>query len=159
VTVSVTDENTLSSWEIQSDFPTEWSVNDFIFPIISLPKTDEQKLIVPAGWGAEYELKNITRQKFSHNYPGSRGTVQLMTLHENNDVFYFATHDPQANKKLFSAGVSGSDIEFSNSADMSAAWDKEGKFRLPYAVSIGLSNKGWEDAVRKWYKPFALETV
>ncbi|NGM61273.1 hypothetical protein G5B30_05000 [Sphingobacterium sp. SGG-5] len=158
MTVSVNTGNTLSAWDIRSEFPAEWSVDNLTFPIITVEKTDTQKLILPMQWGVEYDLNTLGNQRFSSIYPSSRSAAQLMLLREQNDVFYFATHDAKANLKTFSARVTSLDAEFSNVITPSASWNNKGKFSLPWSASIGLSDKGWEDAVSKWYRPFSFET-
>ncbi|NGM61274.1 glycoside hydrolase [Sphingobacterium sp. SGG-5] len=156
--VSIHRGNTLSDWDIRSEFPTGWMVDNLTFPIITLEKTAQQKMIMPAGWGAEYDVNTIANQQFLGRYPSSRHTIQLMLLHESKNTFYFATHDPKANLKEFSARVTSQDVEFSNGIVPSAAWTNNGKFNLPWSTSIGLSADGWEDAIIKWYRPFTFET-
>src|SRR5699024_2543305 len=115
--------------------------------------------ILPAGWGASYDLNKITNETFLNRYPSSRATIQLMLMNENNNTFYFATHDAAANLKTFSARVKSDFVELSNAITPSSAWNVNGKFSLPWSASIGLSDNGWEDAVRKWYKNFTFETA
>src|SRR5690606_14573855 len=103
--VSINSGNTLSDWDIRSEFPTGWVVDNLTFPIVTLEKTAGEKMIMPAGWGAEYDVDAITNERFLGRYPSSRHTIQLMLLHESGNTLYFATHDPKANLKEFSARV------------------------------------------------------
>ncbi|NGF56600.1 hypothetical protein G5B00_08725 [Parapedobacter sp. SGR-10] len=159
MTVSVTNKNTLSEWDIRSEFPSGWYVDDLTFPLITLQKTPQSKMILPMGWGVEFDLMSRTSGTFNCRYPNSAGTVQLMLMHENNNVFYFATHDSNANIKTFMAKIATSTLELSNVIEPSSTWNDNGRFSLPWSVSIGLSNKGWEEAITKWYRPFSFETT
>lgn len=158
MTVSVSKGSSLSNWDIRSEFPQGWTVNNLTFPIITLEKSANQKMIMPANWGAEYDINAITNDRFLGRYPSSRHTMQLMLLHDDRHTFYFATHDPKANLKEFSARITAKDVEFSKNIVPSEAWNDQGKFSLPWSTAIGLSDKGWEDAVTKWYRPFTFET-
>lgn len=156
--VSINSSNTLSDWDIRGEFPAGWKVEDLTFPIVTFEKVADEKMIMPANWGAEYDVNTINNELFLGRYPSSRHTMQLMLLHEKKNVLYFATHDPKANLKEFSARISPADIEFSKNIIPSAAWNNQGKFHLPWSTSIGVSSDGWENAVTTWYRPFTFET-
>lgn len=159
MTVSVNSSNKLSEWKIRATLPQLWSVAETTFPIITLPKTNDSKLILPRGWGVEYDLSTIANSTHINNYPSSSGTVQMVSVRENNNVFYYATHDPTASIKAFNSKVTASNIEVSNQIVSSAIWNNNGQFELPWATSIGLTDKGWEEAVITWYRPFSFQTT
>lgn len=158
VTVGLDNATGLSEWELKVDLPVGWEVTDAIFPMISVNKDKGIQLITPSGWGAEYELDNITTLKLPLIYPSSRATVQLMCLKDKHETLYFSTHDKDANIKTFSSRI-GKNVELSIEIAASKGWNKDGKFELPWKTSIGLDDKGWENAVVEWYRPFAIETV
>ncbi len=157
VTVAVNDQNKLSQWKIKASLPSGWKVAETTFPIVTLPKSNDSRLILPSGWGVEYDLSAITNSTYINNYPSSRGTMQLVSFYENNNVFYYATHDSGAALKAFTSKVTSANVEISNQVVSAATWNNNGQFELPWATSIGLTDKGWEDAVLTWYRPFSFQ--
>lgn len=158
VTVGLDEKTKLSEWELSVDLPEGWEVTDAIFPVISVNKDKGAQLITPSGWGAEYELDNISNLRLPLIYPSSRATVQLYCMKDKDEVLYFSTHDKNANTKTLSARI-GNNVELSVEVPASKGWNKTGKFNIPWKTSIGLHQKGWENAVLDWYRPFATETV
>jgi hypothetical protein len=159
MTVTITNKNSLTEWSIASEFPEIWSVASLNFPMVNIPKKPTAKLIMPSGWGVEYNLADIKNTTFANVYPSSRATVQLMSVYEHNHVFYFATHDAKASLKTFSAKVTDAHVELSNKITTAENWNNKGLFKLPWKASLGITDQGWENAVINWYRPFSYETA
>jgi len=158
VLVSANNTTQLIDWKIEADLPNGWMVENLTFPNLSFHENAADKVIMPAGFGVEYDLP--PGSSYYSGYPQSRGTVQLMCLLKGQDVFYFATHDQNANIKDFRASVSTNGIiNLRNEIVTSEAWTApDGKFELPWTASVGIGNNGWEQAVVNWYKPFTYTT-
>src|SRR5690606_35330205 len=148
--------DSFSSWKLRSELPEGWSVTDMAYPILALEKPSQSNLLVPAGWGAEYDLDSIGDQTFTSVYPSSRATVQMMAMYQGEDVVYFSTHDSTASLKSFSARVREANVELSHEITASEEWTKNGCFELPWSVSVALGARGWESAALTWYRPFSL---
>ncbi len=158
VDVSLNKRTSLSEWSIYLDLPDGWEVTNLLFPIINVDKEEGTKLYTSSGWGAEYNLDKISNLNLQLIYPSSRQTMQLVCMQDGSDLLYYATHDENANHKTFSARV-GSSVELSTDITASNDWTKNNKFSVPWKVSIGLNDKGIEDAIANWYRPFAINTI
>jgi len=158
VTIEYNPTTNLSEWSLEVELPDRWRGTDALFPVFNINKDEGNKLIVSSGYGAEYDLDKIDNMNESFYYPSSRSTMQLICLHDTRNVFYYATHDKDANMKTFSTKI-GKNIELSTEIVASDAWNKDGRFSIPWKVSIGLAGEGWEKAVETWYRPFTFETV
>ena len=158
VTIEYNPVTSLFEWSLHVNLPEEWKGTEAIFPILNINKDKGNKLIVSSGYGTEYDLDKIDNMNLSLYYPSSRSTMQLVCLHDTHNVLYYATHDKDANLKTFSTKI-GENIELSTEITASEAWNKEGQFSIPWKVSIGLSDQGWEEAIETWYRPFTFETV
>lgn len=156
--VALNKNTSLSEWSMRVELPDNWVVTDLIFPILNIDKNQGAKLYTSSNWGTEYDLDLIGNMNFQLIYPSSRQTMQVVCMQHDSDVLYFATHDKNANLKTFSVRV-GNSVELSTNVVASADWNKNNCFSIPWKVSIGLNNQGWEQALLTWYRPFALNTI
>lgn len=159
VIVSLYEDSGLSDWRIETDLPKEWLVSKVNFPMIMIQKPEQAKLIMPAGWGVEYELD--AHSEYLAQYPSCTGSMQLLCVHnEDNQALYYATHDKDACIKDFSVKNKGIFTSISTEIIPSESWtSSNGRFSMPFSTSIGIDTKGWESAVVNWYRPFTFETV
>lgn len=161
VTVNMLKRSALTEWDFKADLPKNYKAIRLVFPQITFLKTDEvSKLILPMGFGAEYNI-STTATTYVAPYPSSRATVQLMCMHEGGEALYYATHDAEANSKTFKVITNtATTATFFTDIETSMAWTtSDGKFTLPWKTSLGAHPKGWTRAVKEWYRPFSFQTV
>jgi len=159
VLVSLENNSKLSQWEIETDLPAGWIVSRVDFPRLYIKRPETSKIIMPEGWGVEYDLSSL--DNYAAQYPSHSGIMQLMCMHNGLNTLYFATHDKGASIKTFRAKGAGPLAVLSSEIVTSEAWTpaQGGTFRLPWKTSVGLHPDGWEKAVVEWYRPFTFETV
>lgn len=159
VLVSLTKGTGLADWNIETDLPAGWKVTQVDFPRLAVKRQEDAKVILPFGWGTEYNLSGGT--SYLVEYPSCRGAMQMICMQQDKMAFYYATHDTNANIKKFRISGAGNAAIFTTEAIASESWTPEGggTFCLPWAVSVGLSPQGWEQAAVQWYKPFTQTTV
>lgn len=158
VIVTLEKESGLSDWRLEVDLPKNWQVTKTDFPRLTLQKGEQAKLIMPAGWGVEYDLNG--HSNYEAEYPSCTGSMQLLSLYNmNQEAFYLATHDKYACIKTFDVEEKGQFANVSTKVVASEAWTQDGTFKMPFSFSLGIEPKGWETAVTNWYRPFTFETV
>lgn len=145
------DEN-LPAWSIKADFPDGWTVTEIEFPIIRAPRPEGGRAIIPAGYGAEYELP--TTGALTSRYPSVTGGMQFIMTHSDAGCQYMAALDTEGNGKYFQLKGAGENLIFSHKAVTSYSWTDEGRFELPYKVVFATNVWTWDETVLKWYKPF-----
>lgn len=157
MTVSLPDNSELLYWDLKAGTPTGWIVSNTQFPRISVDRPEKAKLITSAGWGAEYTLSNP--QVYISNYPSVTGSMQLVLLNNQAGSLYYATQDRNACGKDFRVAVGDKNVILLTDVVTSEGWSNiNNSFSLPWTTVIGYSDKGWEDAANKWYRPFSFTT-
>lgn len=148
----------LTEWKIEADLPKGWRVAETDFPRLMLDRKETDKAILPTGWGTEQTIYHAAN--FECVYPSHSAGMQLLMMRDQDDVVYFATHDRSASiKTLRLRGLYGAAL-LSNEAVASAAWTPEevGTFRMPWTVSVGFTDRGWQYCATNWYRPFTYQT-
>jgi hypothetical protein len=151
----------LTEWGIEADMPKGCVVSNIKFPILSLKRNDTTKVIVPEGWGVEFDVDN--HFNYTSEYASHNGGMQLLCFHQGKagEAFYYATHDKTASIKNFTITAQTGAAMVEVDVPASEAWTSvtSGTFRLPWKTSIGLCAEGWEKAVNDWYRPFTYTTI
>lgn len=157
MTVSLPDDSELLYFDIAAGTPEGWIISNTKFPRIAMKRLGDDKLITTAGWGAEYDLKP---QLYTASYPSVTGSMQMLLVHNNDGAIYFATQDRGASGKDFKAACGAENITLFTDVVASEGWSDHatGRFELPWTTVIGYSDKGWEDAAIRWYRPFSYTT-
>lgn len=157
VFVDVSLDSDLPKWSISADLPGGWTVTDVEFPRISVPRLDGAKVIVSAGYGAEYDIP--VGGSIDSRYPSVTGGMQLMMVHNADGTLYYAADDKSGCGKTFRVSGTASSITFDQIVPASYAWTSpDGHFNLPWCTTLAYSSDSWEDTVLKWYRPFTFET-
>lgn len=159
VFVSLKKDTGLATWGIETDVPAGWKITQVDFPRLSVKRSEQARVVLPYGWGAEYPLSG--NASYVVEYPSCRGAMQMLCMQQENMTLYYATHDSDASVKRLRVGSAGNTAVLSSDVVTSESWTPEagGTFRLPWEVSVGLCPGGWEQAVVQWYKPFTRTTV
>ena len=156
MTVALSDNSPLLQWNISADLPEGWEVTEIKFPIVAVASPQNAKVITPAGWGNEYKLRADT--VYEANYPSWSASMQMMMVHNPEGVFFYSPRDYKACGKLMTVDERLGQSNIGTKTVVSAAWNKDGRFTLPWTTVTAYTPKGWEEAARAWYRPFALQT-
>ena len=154
MTISLSPEDELPRWALETELPQGWVITDLDFPRIDLRSADEDKAILPIGYGVEYSMKGTLQS----TYPSCTGTMQLVLLHNPEGTVYFSACDPSASRKSFSLSRQGGAVTLSQTMVASYGWTRDGVFRLPWESVLGFSKASWQETALKWYRPFTFST-
>ncbi|MDR2425242.1 MAG: DUF6259 domain-containing protein [Prevotellaceae bacterium] len=156
--ITLSKNSDLIEWDIEADLPENWIISGLNFPRIAVCRPQNSKLILSAGWGAEYILEPST--SLSSRYPSASGAMQLVLMHNDNECFYYSTKDLGASDKTYQINCSGNNTVFYTGITTSEEWShkNKGAFRLPWTTVTGYCFGEWETAVTQWYKPFTYTT-
>lgn len=155
--VSLSDDAELPEWNIEAEMPEKWRIEKLEFPRIPVVCPPNAKAILSAGWGTEYDMTSTSM--FNSRYPSCTGALQLLMMYNEEGAFYFSTVDKGASGKYLKVAPENGLSTFYSEIVASAEWTSaDGKFSLPWATVVGYCKEGWQSAVEKWYRPFALST-
>jgi len=156
MTVSLPDASPLLQWNISAELPQEWKVSEIKFPTIAIKSPSEAKVITPAGWGNEYALRADT--VYEANYPSWSASMQMMMLDSGDGAYFYSPRDYKACGKLMTIDERKGQSNFSTRTVVSEAWNKNGRFSLPWTTVTAFKPEGWAEAAKAWYRPFAHST-
>lgn len=157
MTVSLPGNSPLLEWNITAALPEGWKVSEIKFPTVAITSPEEAaKVITPAGWGNEYKLRADTI--YEANYPSWSASMQMMMLDEPSGAYFYSPRDYAACGKLMTIGERLGQSEFSTKTVVSEAWNKDGRFTLPWTSVTSFHPQGWAEAAKAWYRPFAHST-
>ena len=154
--VSLADNSPLLQWNILANLPEGWKVSEIKFPTVAVTSPRQAKVITPAGWGNEYKLRSDTI--YEANYPSWSASMQMMMLDDAEGSYFYSPRDFRACGKLMTLNEKKGQSELTTKTVVSEAWNKNGRFELPWTTVTAFHPGGWADAARTWYRPFALQT-
>lgn len=156
MTVALPDNSPLLEWQITADLPKGWKVSELKFPTVAIKSPETAKVITPAGWGNEYKLRPDT--VYEANYPSWSASMQMMMVDDPQGAYFYSPRDYAACGKLMTIGTRLGQSEFTTKTVVSDAWNKDGRFTLPWTTVTSFSPEGWAEAAKAWYRPFAHNT-
>lgn len=156
MSVSLSDDSELAQWNIEASMPEGWVVSQLEFPRIPVSRPEGAKLIIPFGWGIEYEMGR--QSEYGARYPSCTGGMQFLLMHNSEGAFYYATEDRGACGKSLKVKDNGTIATFQTDIVASEGWTKAGHFKLPWTTVTGFNPKGWIAATTEWYRPFTFTT-
>ncbi len=156
MSVTLPDNSSLLEWRVKASLPEGWKVSEVKFPTVAVKSPEEAKVITPAGWGNEYKLRTDT--VYEANYPSWSASMQMMMLDDAEGAYFYSPRDYAACGKLMTIGERLGRSEFTTKTVVSEAWNKDGVFELPWTTVTSFSPKGWAEAAKAWYRPFAHST-
>lgn len=156
MTVSLPDNSPLLAWNISADLPQGWEVTEIAFPTVAITSPENARVIIPAGWGNEYKLRADT--VYNANYPSWSASMQMLMVHNADGTYFYSPRDYAACGKLMTVSERVGQSNLSTKTVVSEAWNKNGRFTLPWTTETAYTGKTWEDAARAWYRPFAQST-
>ncbi len=163
ITVTMTEDSPLFSWDIAIDNKSSRPIQHLEFPYLSglgvEGAEDTEYMAVPVYSG--HKRKDIRKQYSGllgyTEYPAGGMTIQLFTYEDGNEnAFYFAAHDSSNYKKCFVALPTGDQKNFMESVihypDKPYA---PGVWELAYPVVTGPFRGDWYDGC-KMYRSWAI---
>lgn len=156
MTVTLKHDAELPEWRMKATLPKDWVITNLEYPRITFRRPENPKVILPFGYGVEYELGR--QGTLQSRYPSCTATMQLVLMHNEQGALYYATQDKDASDKWFKIKSHGNNVTFYNEITASYGWTQDNIFTLPWSTVVGFSKEGWIDAVKKWYRPFSFTT-
>ncbi|WP_234347300.1 DUF6259 domain-containing protein [Parabacteroides bouchesdurhonensis] len=154
--VTLADDSELAQWKIDASMPQDWVISQLEFPRIPVLRSEKEKMIIPSGWGIEYEMGR--QNEYRSRYPSHAGGMQFLVMHNPEGAFYYATEDRGASGKVLKVNDDGTTATFCTEIIASEGWTKNGQFQLPWTTVTGYNTKGWTAAATEWYRPFTFTT-
>lgn len=155
--VTLGNDSELPEWRLEAEVPEGWMITESEFPRIGVNRPEGAKAILPVGFGAEYNIGN--EGQLQSRYPSCTGGMQLVLMHHKEGTVYFAAEDKGGSGKIFRMKSEGNDLIFIQNVTTSYGWTKDRKFVLPWATVMGFTQKDWQYAAEKWYRPFTFKTA
>ncbi len=146
----------LPEWQIKAALPKDWVITNLEYPRITFRRPDNAKVILPFGYGVEYELG--AQSSLQSRYPSCTGTMQFILVHNNRETLYYATQDKEASDKRFKINGQGNNMTLCTEITASYGWTQNNIFTLPWSTVVGFCEEGWMNAAEKWYRPFTFTT-
>ena len=156
VQVSLPEGSDLPLWSIGASLPEGFVVKELEFPRISVARLRESRLIVSAGYGAEYKLP--AGASVESRYPSVTGGMEMVMVHGGEGCVYFAAQDREGCGKYFTVSGTDSALTLVQRIPTSFAWTSGGEFNLPWETTLAFRNGTWEEAALEWYRPFTFTT-
>lgn len=157
VYVDAVMDGELPKWSISADLPSGWTVTELDFPRFRIDRPKGAKVIVSAGYGAEYDIP--LGGSIESRYPSVTGGMQLVMVHNEDGTYYYASDDKCGSGKTFRVTGTATGVVFSQIIPASYEWtSSDGHFSLPWSTTLSYNEDTWENTVLKWYRPFTFET-
>lgn len=156
MTVMLPDNSPLLHWNIKAELPKGWKVNEIDFPTVAIRSIFPSKVITPAGWGNEYQLRADT--VYEANYPSWSASMQMMMVDTPDGAYFYSPRDFAACGKLMTINTRLGQNKFSTKTVTSEAWNHDNVFELPWTTVTSYKPEGWSEAAVAWYRPFAHQT-
>lgn len=157
VLVTLGKDAELPEWRLEAEMPEGWIITESEFPRIAVNRPEGAKGILPVAFGTEYNIGNDGQ--LQSRYPSCTGGMQLVLMHHKGGAVYFAAEDKGGSGKVFRMKSEGNSLVFIQNVTTSYGWTQNKTFTLPWATVMGFTQKGWQDAAERWYRPFTFQTA